>query len=218
MPIKKITEVDIGQSFMQVNLIQGYKYIDRAGEIVNFFYSGNKPPRFQMSLSELVIFNPEEKAEQMKVSPSAVWASFQEPDSLEYMNDFYVPKVIKVMKIMDVTEISRVGWRSHFVYELDKKKLEECFKKFSPITNTKVEGVTLQNKINKINLSIRLNQVISKKEKPFSGILIDVDFFQDFTDGLSIEKIPSIFLDIKNTIRTDDFLALINSIITENGK
>ena len=214
-PIKKITDLTIGQSFMQVNLVQGYKYIDRAGEIVNNFYHNKKAPAFNMDLNGLVIFSPEDKAQQFKVSPNAIWAFFLKPDSMEYMDSFFVKKAESVAKILDVKEVNRIGWRHYFIHEFkDEAQRDACFKKLTSFENTSVEGITLRSEMQKVSLTIRLKQIVKKEDKPFPGILIDVDLFREYGDNLSVSKISSAFSDFKKVVRSDDFLALVNKIIS----
>ena len=53
--ITKINNLVNAESFLQVNFVKGYKYVDRAGEIVNYFHtSDKKAPNFVMNLQGLI--------------------------------------------------------------------------------------------------------------------------------------------------------------------
>ncbi len=214
--LKKITDLAIDQSFMQVNLVRGYKYIDRAGEIVNSFYYKDKVPHFTMDLNGLVIERPEESAQQLKVSSNDIWVFFTEPSSLEYMDSFFVKKVEDITKILDVSEVSRAGWRHYFIHEFkDEKQRNSCFDKFAAVENSIVEDITLSARLKEISLTIRLKQVLKKKDKSFPGILIDVDLFREYSPRLTVDKLKSVYSDFKTLLRSDEFLSLMNKIISE---
>jgi len=67
--IKKIGKLSYAESFLQLNTIKGYEYIDRAGRIVNEYHTPeDNPPEFIMSLEGLVIRNPKPKIIELKVS------------------------------------------------------------------------------------------------------------------------------------------------------
>lgn len=216
--LKKITDLTIGQSFMQINLVQGYKYIDRAGEIVNGFYHNKKAPTFNLDMNGLVVFNPENNVEQFKVSPNAIWAFFLNPDSMEYIESFFVKKAKNVTNILDVKEVNRIGWRNYFIYEFkDEAQRDACFKNLTSFENLSVEGITLRLEIQKVSITIRLKQIVKKEGKPFPGILIDVDLFREYNDNLLVDKISATFSDFKKVFRSDDFLSLMNKIVSENN-
>ena len=56
MKIKSITDLKLQNSFYQLNLIKGFKYVDKAGEIVNLYHNGNKPPEFNMGFKVRISF------------------------------------------------------------------------------------------------------------------------------------------------------------------
>lgn len=219
MQIKKFTDLELGQSFMQVNLIEGYKYVDRAGEIVNYFHSDNKPPRFDMNLNGLVIFNPESSVQQFKVSSVNTWASFLRPASLEVMESFFVRCNVDVLNIIEVETVNRVGWRHNLVHAFkNEAERDQCFKKFGGIANTNVEDITLRSKIENTSLTLRLKQIVSKDDKPYPGILLDADFYQDYSVPVKTERVSTALAEFKKNIRSDTFLDLVNKIISiDNG-
>lgn len=216
--INKINQLFIAEGFIQVNFIKGYKYIDRAGELVNYFHKDKTAPKFAMDLGGLVIYNPDEKIEEIKVSSTSFWAHFVSPDSLEVMDDFYKQKVSDIVKVLDIEEVARVGWRNYFVYEFkDETDREASLKKFIPINGMNLEEIYFTSECNKIQLNIRIRKVLRNNDKTGGvetpAILIDMDFFNKYEDNLTSDKLVTELGKIKDVIRSDEFLVMINSII-----
>jgi len=213
--IKKIQKLNNVESFLQVNFIRGYKYIDKAGEVVNYFHKGNTPPKFRMNLNGLEIYNLEDKIDTIKISSQSFWAHFLVSDSLEQIDDFFGPKVQDVIKILDVEEISRIGWRNYFVHEFnDEAKRDAILNKFEPIENTSLEETVFSSKCGGLDINVTLRKVKNEVSN-LPGILIDVDFYQKYDDPLKSEEIASKLLNFKKVIRSDDFLNLVNAILAE---
>ena len=123
--INKLGELKKIKSFVQINTIKGFKYVDRAGEIVNRYCKNDKAPEFLMNLQGLNIKKPIEKIAEIKISSNVIWCSFEEGeidtfDSLIYL---FNTESSSILKILDVNKVSRIGWRNHFVYEC--KNIEE---------------------------------------------------------------------------------------------
>ncbi len=74
--IQKISKLKRSESFIQINTVKGFKYIDRAGEIVNLYHKKNVPPPFNMGLNGLVIDQPKDKIAELKVTPQMIWMKF----------------------------------------------------------------------------------------------------------------------------------------------
>lgn len=220
--ISKINELYIAESFLQVDFVKGYKYVDRAGEIVNYFHGeNNKAPMFAMSPRGLVINHPDEKTEEVKVSPSSFWAHFVSPDSLEVADDYFRKKVSDVIKIIEVKEISRIGWRNYFVYEfISEEERDGALKKFSPLGDFVFEETYFTSKLDDVSLNFRIRKVTKNADTPeqeVPSILIDADFYKKYENFLVEEKLATGLLSIKNTMRTDGFLNILNEVLQNNG-
>lgn len=117
MKIKSITDLKLQNSFYQLNLIKGFKYIDKGGAIVNLYYEGNKPPNFIMGLNGLDLKSPEEYIEVLKYSADRLWIKFDKIDTIDQAIQF-ISKPINITKdIQEVEIISRIGWRNIFLIE-----------------------------------------------------------------------------------------------------
>lgn len=70
--IQKLNKLKNPESFIQLDTIKGFKYIDKAGEIVNIYHRNNSAPKFQMGLNSLVIEQPKDKIDQLKVTANVI--------------------------------------------------------------------------------------------------------------------------------------------------
>lgn len=179
--IQKLNKLKNPESFMQINTIKGFKYVDRAGEIVNAYHKNNSAPQFQMGLNGLVIKQPKDKIDELKITAQVIWAKFSEIGSLDSISTLFAKESESILKILEVEKISRIGWRNYFVHEfLNKEKQDEYLKKFTVIKDTKPMVVRLEIKTGKdFNANLMLQPVIKNDENKTSGILFDIDIFQN---------------------------------------
>jgi len=179
--IQKLNKLKNPESFIQINTIKGFKYVDKAGEIVNAYHKNNSVPQFQMGLNGLVIEQPKDKIDELKVTAQVIWAKFSEIDSLDSISTLFTKECESILKILEVEKISRIGWRNYFVHEfLSKEKQDEYLKKFTVIENTKPTVMRLEIKTGKdFSANLMLQPVIKNDENKTSGILFDIDIFQN---------------------------------------
>jgi len=179
--IQKLNKLKNPESFIQINTIKGFKYVDKAGEIVNAYHKNNSAPQFQMGLNGLVIEQPKDKIDELKVTAQVIWAKFNVVDSLDSISTLFANESENILKILEVEKISRVGWRNYFVHEfLSKEKQDEYLKKFTVIKDTKPSVVRLEIKTGKdFSANLMLQPVIKTDTDKTSGILFDIDIFQN---------------------------------------
>lgn len=213
--ISKILKLNYIESFLQVNYLKGYKYIDKAGEIVNHFFIDGKEPLFEMNLGGLTILKPKEKAEEMRVTPKSLWAHFVNPGSFEEVEDFYTKELKNIATILNIKEITRIGWRHYFIYDFKTEaEADEVIGKFSPISNMKSKELYFEYICNSIPLNIRLKKVFKNDEEKTPGILVDVDFYKKFDSTvLTLDKANKEIEKLKTTAKSNDFLGLVNEIL-----
>jgi hypothetical protein len=214
--ISKIQQLNNVESFLQINFVKGYKYIDKAGEVVNYFYKDSEPPRFTMDLGGLIITNPGYKIDAIKISSDVFWAHFLSPDSLEQIDSYFGKKSQDIMEILQIAEISRLGWRNYLVCEFtDVGKRDAILNKFQPIEGLNLEDITYVSECMDLSLNIKIRKVSKKDESALPGILIDVDFYKQYKEYLPSPKIVSQLLEFKRVVRSDKFLEIVNSILTK---
>lgn len=198
--IQKINKLKNPENFFQINTIKGFKYIDKAGEIVNEYHTNDEFPKFSMGLEGLIIQNPREKIEILKVTSQTIWMKFSEVDSLDMTSRIFSEEASKIVKILEIEKISRVGWRNYFIYDfVNKEKQEEYFKKLISIKNLKLSVANFKITTDKkFDINLIIQPVVKNDGQKTPGVLFDVDIFQ--TDNLEIDKISSILESFRNYI------------------
>ncbi len=201
---------------MQIDSVKGYKYVDKAGEVINEFHTDNVAPIFSMDYNGLVIINPADGIAEIKVSAEMFWSHFIEPNSLDAVADSYINKSETVLKILEVEKIKRLGWRTYFVKEYNSEEdREKVFNKFILNGNLKLEQALFVLNALDINFNIRIRKITKLLPSKSPGIMIDVDAFRIYKKTLEIEKIKNeLFIDIKNGIRSEELLVAINNLLS----
>jgi hypothetical protein len=209
--IQKLNKLKNPESFIQINTIKGFKYIDRAGEIVNLYYNNNSAPQFEMGLGRLTINQPKDKIDELKVSSQVIWARFSKIDSLDSVSNLFVKESERILKILDVNRVSRVGWRNYFIHEfINKEKQDEYFKKFTVIKDAKPMILRLEMETKKdFSVNLMLQPIIKNDENKTAGVLFDVDIFQN--GKFKPEEISKLLGEFRQYLAgDDDFLSVIN--------
>ena len=204
--IRKLNQLIKPESFIQINTIRGFKYVDRAGEITNAYYKGDNAPDFTMSLSGLVIRQPDQHIEELKITPNNIWAKFESVDSLNSVADNFNHHAKKILPILEVDSVSRVGWRTYFVYEFSSKEDQEKYlEKFSVIRGAKPVVLRFQleeDKRFKVNLIVQ--PVIKDDQTKTPGVLFDADVYQ--TGEIGVQTIPAVLKTFREYMMNDDGL------------
>jgi len=209
--ISKLNKLNNPASFIQVNTIKGFKYVDRAGEIVNSYHRKNLPPQFSMALNGLDIIKPVDKIEQLKITPETFWMKSEEVDSLDMFSSIFKKELEKVLKILEVEEVSRIGWRNYFIYEFaDESAQKEYLKKFTVIDATNPIMVRLEIKTGKdFSANLILRPVIKNNTEKTPGVLFDIDLFKN--GDTKVEEVYSILRVFQKYLGDENgFLDLIN--------
>jgi|GEM_PF-1623592 len=215
--VSKINELKTVESFMQIDFIKGYKYVDKAGEILNEFVNNGVDPSFSMTMSELIVRKPQTLIETLKVSPNVVWAHFQHPDSLDQIATEFEKVSVRMCEILKVTDISRVGWRNYFIWELGKEGEEErdkILQKFIPNKELNFEVVSYTAKILSHSWTITLRKATKKADEPIPSLLFDVDCHRSFDSYTQPNRIKLELKEIREAIQSKEFLAIINSLLS----
>lgn len=179
-PIQKLNKLKNPESFVEFRTIKGFKYIDKAGEIVNNYHIKNSAPQFSMGLDGLVIIKPKEKIEALKITPQAIWARFTEIDSLGMISRIFSEESDSIASILDIEELSRVGWRNYFIYEfIDKEKQKKYFEKISNLKQSNLLLAKLEIQTGKdFKATLIMKPVVKSDAQKTPAVLFDVDVFQ----------------------------------------
>lgn len=217
--IKKISDLIFVESFLQVNFLKGYKYIDKAGEIVNEFCVGDKEPNFSMDLNRLLIYNPEENVAEIKVSPKDYWSHFIDPDSLESVSYKYIKNGQKILNILEVDKIQRVGWRNIFAKEFrNKEERDSVFDGLKLGENVEMREGVFSFESEDYNTRLSVSKANKTDQEKTPSIIVDMDFYKIDKEGIlktNIEEILNLF---KREIRSSFWIEEINKIINSTQK
>lgn len=211
MEIKKINELKNINSFLQVDFTKGFEYIDKAGKIINIF---GKIPKY-INPDALLIDKTEK--EEIKVTPFSFWSHFISPDSLGQAADAFANDSDRILKIIGIEKITRIGWRNHFIYRFcESKKRGDILNKFIRKDNLKFNSVGFSYKEKDLDFNFRVEKLLNKEEDN-EKLLIDVDLFKKFSEDnlLQLNEQKNILREMREKIQSDSFLSIINFILTE---
>ncbi len=209
--ITKLSKLFQAESFVQVDLVKGYKYIDKAGEIVNKYYD-EAAPVFSMGLNGLVIKQPLESIEELKIAPEIVWAKFNKPDSLEQIVDTYSKETEGILEIIEVEDVNRIGWRNYFIHDFTKP--EDSDRYFEGLSTFSNGGVKLSQLLYTLPASgdlearVAIKGVTKADETNTKAVLFDVDVYKD--QGSKAADITRVLKLIAEYLRSD-FVDFLNS-------
>jgi hypothetical protein len=176
-----------------------------------------------MSLEGLVIKNPRSKIIELKITPNSIWLHFLKPDSLDLAVDTAIPEFKKIIEILNIKELRRIGWRNYFIYETkNKKEIDEIFFKNNQLEELKTEllGYSIEEKKigeTKFNGLFTVTKVMAPKsaeEEEKYGILFDIDLFvKNKINVVDVWKILKLFKEY--LAGEDKFLSVINKFINK---
>ena len=215
--IKDIKNLNKAEGFMQLNLIKGYSFTNKSGEIANYFADRDPNADFSLTFNNFVIKQPEEKVEGIRISSSSFWMHFISPESFELMNDHFNKIANDVLGILEIEKIRRIGWRNFFVYEFpNDAERDNSLEKHTSTKGLRLQEVLFASEVSDIQLAIRLRKVVKTDSAAIPGLLIDVDAYREYKDGLPIAEIPANLSDFKKMMRSEEFLRMLNILLDPN--
>jgi len=214
--IDKISKLKIPKSFLQVDFVKGFKYVDKAGEILNnYILEDGQEPLFKMDLEGLRIKGVNKVFDEVKVSPRSIWASYSEVNTLDQVrDDFTSNHLLENLNILDVNKVKRVGWRNHFVREIDSKNHDHLLR-FGVSENLSVEEIVLSDSADDFKVTIRIKQVVNTETEKV-GVLFDVDTYKVYSDFSDIKDLNEEFKSTYKLIKSDFILDIINGVLSNN--
>lgn len=214
--VKKLNSLKNPESFIQLTLIKGYKYVDKAGEIVNTYHKNNTPPVFSMNLNELRLSKPTDKIEELRVSAQMIWARFLVVDSLDMVATIFHKESKKILNILGTEKASRLGWRNYFIYEFESGNEQDKF--FENITSFKggqTNAISFEIKTDrKFKIILGLQPVV-KTDGKTPGVLLDVDLSQD--GEIDLKDFSKLLKEFREYLNDEKgFLGVVNSILSSS--
>lgn len=218
--IRKLNELTNSDSFFQVDTVKGYKYIDRAGEIVNLYHNKeNIPPKFEMNLQGLIIKSPKGESNlTIKVTPNTIWGGFKaHTTTQDNMFNTFTKYVSEVSGILDIDTFKRIGWRNYFIYKLNGANIDNWFpldkgKKEKHVKTLNTINMRIEVDIKDVNLKGNLIlEPLIKEGGQEKGVLCDIDLY---TEGsFSEDDIQKTYKSMKEYLKEEEyFVTLLNEI------
>jgi len=207
--ITKISNLKNLESFLQVNYLNGFKYIDKAGEILNMYQSKTGAIVYDMSPNRLIIPSPLANLDEIKISNVDLWCHYINPKNLGESERIFLEESEKLLKIIEVGKVTRIGWRNYYVYDLTKKP--KNLNALTTLSNASIRELHFQKDLpNDIKSSARI-KLLKQKDDNKIVLFFDLDVYLDREVGLT-EGLQS-FNKLRSAISSSEILDLINEII-----
>jgi hypothetical protein len=207
--INKINKLKKLEGFLQLNYSKGFKYVDRAGEFFNNFYSDGHFPLHAMDPTGMTV-KINEKV-QLKTSPYHLWMRFVEPDSFDYQLQSFMKKADLINSIFEPEKYTRIGWRSYFIYECG-----DSYPNIIPngfLSDSEFNEIVFTKKIEDFDLRISVSKMI-KGESQTKAILFDIDMFlKEDIDKENFNKVSIILTNMERVYKSDDLLNSVNNLL-----
>ena len=211
--IKKLNKLEHPSSFIQLNTIKGFKYVDKAGEIVNEYHDKNTPPEFTMNLNGLVIKNPSNNLDELRITPNTIWARLESAGSLEQIESAFQKNVEKITSILEIEKIKRFGWRNYYIFECqNKEEMEGYFKKNFSLEMGDLTYAEVNITKGDIEANVRIKQMIKADDSEKFGVLFDIDTFVN--KEIKVSEIKTLSGQFKTFLK-EDFLNLVNNFLKD---
>jgi hypothetical protein len=204
------------EAFVQFDYLDGFEYIDKAGELVNQFVRKNKKiPEFNMGLQGLKISDVSEHVSELKISSTAVWIHFVEPRNLGNIAEESIKILDSVAQVIKPTMYRRVGWRTYFAREGLKNQADPASNlKVSKVVNDfDFDSIVMTQKVDNYNVRLEVSSLENPTKSNKSAILFDVDFGvkDEETHALVAKDIIS---DIHERLRSESFIGSLEELIS----
>jgi len=218
--IKKLNQLKHSDSFMQINYLRGFKYVDKAGEIVNSFFTGRVEPPYQMTGRELIIKESDTDTKTYRIAVNNVWGHYSSPDNLGNIETDFLKKESGILKILGVDEIVRIGWRNYFVYELQNvEEKNNILSKLSPIDDSEFLSIVFQIDVGELKCKFFIKGAEKRDEKKTPAIIFDIDCSMSFDiEPCSIADISGHIKKIRECLYSGDILHVINLVLSPKDK
>lgn len=207
--INKISQLKNLESFLQINYLKGFKYIDKVGEILNLYQSELGEIQYNMSPTRLIIPKPLPDIEEIKISNVDLWCHFVEPKNLGNAESIYLNEVTKILNILGVEKVVRTGWRNYFIHELPNKPND--LNSLSKITKISTQELTFkQDLMNNVKSSIRV-KLLKQKDNEKIVLFFDLDVYME--NKFNINESFKSFGVLRKAIESTEVLDIVNEII-----
>lgn len=213
-----IKNYKIREAFVQLDFLDGFSYIDRAGEIVDAIVRKDKKiPEFNMSINGMNIKNIDDIIPELKVSPTRIWIHFVEPKNLGNIHSKAIEVIDSLIKVLKPTMIERVGWRTYFTSDERNKTSRSLqnFKISDGLLDFEVENFSAKREYEGYDLRLEVRSVADELRDNYGSIIYDFDFGKKKqNDDKKIEILQTLD-DIHEKLKSDELLKLLDGISSD---
>ncbi|MDO8592984.1 MAG: hypothetical protein Q7R92_04440 [bacterium] len=212
--IKKLNRLKHTDSFMQINYSRGFKFIDRAGELVNLFYTEIKEPPYQMTQRELIVKEKIDDYRMYRIAVNNFWYHDSDPQNLGDLLNIFLKKSKDVLEVLEIGEITRIGWRNYFVYEFQStEEKNKVFSKLVSFEGLELSNLSFKKNINGYICNFNIKSAEKQDENKTAAIIFDIDCFHVYKETIGQKLVNEKLKAIKDLFYSDNFLSVINSIL-----
>jgi hypothetical protein len=212
--IKKFNQLHLDKVYYQVNFIKGYRYIDKAGEILNSYQTEDGRLSYDINADRLIIrnvFNEKTLAE-LKIATTDFWCHFDQPSNFGTATRVFIEEATKTLGIVEVDNLTRVGVRAQYILETGEN-VENIGNIGSGENKIPVRAAAGKYKLDdSVDSTVRVERVKHAK-KGTEAILFDVDVSVD--QSIKVDDLSNTLKLLVDHVRSDDLLEKINGVIKE---
>lgn len=206
--INKISNLKHLESFLQINYLKGFKYIDKVGEVLNLYQSESGEIDYNMNPEKLIIPKPIEGIAEIKVSNVDLWCHYIDPNNLGEAERKFIKEAEKILKIIEIEKVIRVGWRNYFIHELSSKP--ENLNLLTKISKASTEELHLKLNLSDDIKSTARIKLLKQKDNDKKVLFFDLDTYVE--KKLDLTESFKFFNKLKQSIESKDTLSLLNEI------
>ena len=211
---KKLQNYKLSEAFVQCDFTDGFKYIDRAGEILNLFVREKKAvPKFQMGLGGLIIRDVTENIKELRVSSNTIWVHFVEPKNLGDISNSASSHIENILKILKPTIYRRMGWRTYLVREFgtgSDRDIGDYLSISDQITKHQFQNLVVSTKVSGFNARIELATAKKIDDDTEAALLFDIDISKEITSKPTVKNVLE---QIRTQLRSDELLDGLEGLI-----
>tara|TARA_B100001105_G_scaffold255313_1_gene254057 strand:- start:3941 stop:4609 length:669 start_codon:yes stop_codon:yes gene_type:complete len=212
-----IKNYQVTEAFIQIDYLDGYSYIDRAGEIINKIVRDKKKiPLFDMRLEGLTIKDVDDLIPELKISSNRLWIHFVEPKNLGNIHEKAKKIADEVFEILQPTIFQRVGWRTYFARENSSPKSGplNSFKNSNGLSDFDIENLVMRREYKEYVLRLEMSPVVKKDNPKQEAVLFDVDLGMKQDDDEEKQIIyTDVLSDIHKELKSEELLESFEEMV-----
>lgn len=208
--ITKLSNLKLLESFIQINFLKGFKYIDKAGEVINRYQNEDGEVTYNLSPERLLVLNPTKTIQELRISNVDIWCHFIKPSNLGELIRLFDDEVSELLKITEPENIKRVGWRNYYVIDLNEFK--DNLNSLAKIKKGKIQQIQMILDLpNSVESTLFIGLLKKKNNKKFA-LFLDIDAY--ITSSGKAENIFEKLKKIKTSLESDEFKDFVNEILS----